>query len=288
MREKLVTICENQVDTFCEYDTIIIGDIICYIIIQIWSKTLMLRIAICDNDQKDLRKLLELVDAYLSAHPGTDSGICSFYEPAELSECLNKGLNFDLFLLDILMPGIDGIEIGHLIRLREPDAPIIYTTSSQEFALNAFENHALRYLVKPVKQDELDSALDLAFSLCTEAKSAVYAVKTGEGVVTLSSDNIIYIENRGRTAVYVLDGGRSVSSVKIRSSFEDSVAPIQDDQDFMRPHKSYFVNMRHIQMMTRDTITMDNGQTVPVSRRCSQIVTQQYLKYVSQRRGGLR
>lgn len=248
----------------------------------------MLRIAICDNDQGDLNELLDLVYSYLAAHPGIESGICSFYDPAELSVCLEKGLNFDLFLLDILMPGIDGIKVGQLIRRLEPDAPIIYTTSSEEFALNAFENHAIRYLVKPVKQEELYSALDLAFSLCSEAESAAYAVKTADGFITLSSDNVIYVENRGRTAVYVLKGGKSISTVKIRSSFEDSVAPMQDDPDFMRPHKSYFVNMRHVQVMTRDMITMDNGQNVPVSRRCSQDVTQQYLRYVSRKRGGLR
>jgi len=246
----------------------------------------MLRIAICDNDENDMRALLEQVEAYFDSHPGAKGSVCSFSDPGELSECLRSGLSFDLYLLDILMPGIDGIKIGQLIRSREPDAPIIYTTSSQEFALDAFENHALRYLVKPVRQEELDSALDLALSLCADDKPAVYSVKTGGGTVSIASDKIVYIENRSRTAVYVLSDGASVASVKIRSSFEDAVDPVQEDPIFMRPHKSFFVNMGHIRMMTRDNIVMDNGEEVPVSRRCGQNVTQQYLKYISDRRCG--
>jgi DNA-binding LytR/AlgR family response regulator len=242
----------------------------------------MLRIALCDNDKTDLKTLLAQTDIYLAAHPRTEGVLYSFYEPMELAQCISRGLTFDVYILDILMPKTNGIELGRMIREKDPFAPIIYTTSSEEFALNAFENHAIRYLVKPVRQAELESALDFAVSLCTDARPGMYMVKTGEGITALSSDKIMCVENSDRTAVYSLSGGDSVSSIKIRGSFEDAVSPLPEDPMFIRPHKSFFVNMRFIQSLSKDSITLDDGRSIPVSRRCCQDITGRYLKFLSE------
>jgi len=247
----------------------------------------MLKIAICDNERIDMLCLLDLVALYLGSHPDNQGIVVSFYNSRKLAECISAGTIFDIYMLDILMPDMNGIEIGRLLREKVPDAPIIYITSSEEFALNAFENHAIRYLVKPIARDELDSALDLAFSLCVKEKPTVYAVKTKEGEAAVPAEKIIYIENRLRTAVYVLECGKTVESVRIRSSFEDTVA-VHDDPNFMQPHKSFFVNMNHIQVMTNESITMDNGQSVPISRGFKKSAEKQYLDFVSDRNGVLK
>lgn len=142
-------------------------------------------IALCDNDEMDLQFLAALVRKYLAVHPELGVELRAFGSSAALKETLDAGADYCLFLLDILMPGLDGIEIGELIREKNETTPIIYTTSSGEYALSAFQNHALRYLVKPVQQTELFSALDFAFSLIGTGGGKSYTVKTREGLVCL-------------------------------------------------------------------------------------------------------
>jgi two-component system response regulator AlgR len=75
---------------------------------------------------------------------------------------LTQSLEPDIVLMDIRMPGMDGIEAArHIARLDEPPA-VIFTTAFSDHALEAFETHAVDYLLKPVKQERLQAALDAA------------------------------------------------------------------------------------------------------------------------------
>ena len=242
-------------------------------------------IALCDNDEMDLQFLAALVRKYLAVHPELGVELRAFGSSAALKETLDAGADYCLFLLDILMPGLDGIEIGELIREKNETTPIIYTTSSGEYALSAFQNHALRYLVKPVQQTELFSALDFAFSLIGTGGGKSYTVKTREGLVCLPGKEIILVENKFRSALYSLSSGTSVKSVSIRGTFEEAVAPLPDDPDFTRPHKSYYVNMRYIHVLQPGVIVMDNGREISVSRSFSSQVSRDYLDFLSQEEG---
>jgi DNA-binding LytR/AlgR family response regulator len=241
------------------------------------------RIAICDNDERDLQLLAAQTQAYLTAHPGLEGEVCAFGGAAALLRALESGTEYALFLLDILMPGTDGIEIGARIRRRDGCVPIIYTTSSKEYALSAFQNHALRYLVKPVQPAELFSALDFAFSLSGAGRN--YSVRTRAGLVCLAGKDILWVENRDRAALYALADGRAVRSVSLRSTFERAVAPLPDDPDFARPHKSFYVNMHHIHVLQSDRLVMEGGREIPVSRGFSARVNRDYLQFLAREEG---
>lgn len=243
------------------------------------------QIAVCDNDGTDLKLLTAQAARYLSIHPELEGKLCPFGDSGALAASLKTGTRYSLYLLDILMPGVNGIELGRLIRESDEDAPIIYTTSSREYALSAFQNHAMRYLEKPVREAELFSALDLAFLMLRAGEQRSYSVKTRDGYVCLSGRNIVTVENQNRAAVYVLSGGGAVRSVSIRGTFEEAVAPLPDDPDFTRPHKSYYVNMRHIHVLRPGLLLLDDGREISVSRSFSAQVNQDYLRYLSQEEG---
>jgi len=241
------------------------------------------KIAVCDNDGADLEYLTEKISRYLSFHQGTDIEQYSFGSSGELKRCLEGGDRFQLYLLDIMMPEIDGIRLGELIHGCDENALIIYTTSSKEYALNAFENHALRYLLKPVGEKELFSALDLALKLCKSRKPRIYPVKTGSGTVILEADRIMVAENVLRAVVCRLADGTSVRSVSIRSSFESDAAPLLEDPEFVQTHKSYLVNMRYIRSLCPDHIVMDNEKEIPISRKFYPDVRKKYLQYLERK-----
>jgi DNA-binding LytR/AlgR family response regulator len=243
-------------------------------------------IAVCDNDEPDLQLLCAQVREYLEVHPELDGGLRAFGSSHALEETLRAGGIFCLFLLDILMPGSNGIELGEEIRRENQSVPIIYTTSSREYALSAFQNHALRYLVKPIRRSELFSALDFAFSLLKASGGKSYTVKTREGLVCLSGKEIVSVENKSRSVLYSLSSGEVVRSVSIRGTFEEAVAPLPDDPDFTRPHKSYFVNMRYIHVLQPGVLVLDDGREISVSRSFSARVNRDYLRFLSQEEGG--
>jgi len=240
-------------------------------------------LAICDNDLADLQFLTGQMEEYFTVHPEHKSEINTFTGSAALRESLENGTHYSIFLLDILMPETDGIEIGRLIHAKSADAPIIYITSSDEFALKAFQNHALRYLVKPVRKDELFSALDFAYSLLPAPSDRTVTVKTRDGIVCLPVNDIILVENQNRSAYYTLRGGETIQSTSLRSTFENGIAPLSTDPDFLHTHKSFYVNMRCIRAFHPESLSLDDGREIPVSRGFFQKANRTYLEFLAGR-----
>lgn len=121
----------------------------------------------------------------------------------------------DILLLDIRMPGMDGIETAHHVnRISKPPA-IIFTTAYNDHALQAFETHAVDYLLKPIKQDRLEDALEAAKRL---TRPQLQELKDGEQT----------------------DSMRSHICVKIRGSLE--LIPLHDIRYFLADHK--YVTLR--------------------------------------------
>jgi DNA-binding LytR/AlgR family response regulator len=241
----------------------------------------MLRIAVCDNDSADLALLQNLLQQYFANRPLREHEIQAFSSPRCLQEQLARGEAYDLYLLDILMPEIDGISVGRLVRQRSESAPILYTTSSREFALDAYENHALRYLVKPVRAKEFASAMDFALSVLDEKRQPCYTIKSRSGLVPVAGSEIVLVEELARTAVYTLADGSAVTSVSIRGTFDGAIAPLPADPDFLHPHKSFFVNMRYIHALRASSILMDNGREIPVRRGSYPQLNRAYLQYLA-------
>lgn len=117
----------------------------------------MLKIAVCDDDEVELRKTVDCIKSW----PGLDGGVSIFPNGEELlREALFGG--FDIYVLDILMPGLDGISTGAKLREAGEGGEIIYLTNSNEFAAGSYEVGAFFYLLKPVERERLHSVLDAA------------------------------------------------------------------------------------------------------------------------------
>lgn len=239
-------------------------------------------IVACDNDQADLDALEILVDGYLKKHPECNGDLRTFSSAAELMSAVEaRDGRFDAFLLDIIMPDCDGIELGAAIRAHDPHAPIIYITSSKEFALEAFGVHALRYLIKPIDYDELVSALDEAFASMTLHPARKMEINGKRGMTVVDLDAVVCVENSARSALYTISDGTQVEGVCNRSNFEESVGPIAAESDFLHPHKSYFVNMHHVRTIRADKLVLDNGREVPISRRNVAEVKKRYIGFLA-------
>ncbi|MBU3876140.1 LytTR family DNA-binding domain-containing protein [Faecalicatena sp. AGMB00832] len=246
----------------------------------------MLEIAICDNDEADLELLDQYVTGYFKKNRDRNGNIETFLSSEKLKSRLEEK-RFDIFVLDIMMPQINGIELGRLIRESDDQAEIIYTTFSKEFAFDAYGIHALRYLEKPIVPEKLEEAMNVGILSVERNKIQKVSVNAKNGLIAVKVSDIIYIENISRCAVYVLKDGTEIVGTYNRKTFEDSIYPLNEHPDFLQPHKSFFVNMKYIQAIQGGTLSLDNGRQVFISRNRSAETKKRYLKYLSQRGAGV-
>lgn len=226
----------------------------------------MFRIAICEDNKEELNRLQSHVNRWLSERLKI-AGDIVVYDDANKLKYDIVSLKIELFILDIMMPGINGIELGRLIRQSDYDVPIIYVTSSREFAFDAYGIHAIRYIPKPFEKNELYSALDTGYLMFCNKSRHIVTVNTGKEIYNIVMEEIMYIENNLRCIIYTLKDGNTITVGRRSGSFEEAIGIIYKDSSFVQTHKSYFVNMRYIKNIKNETVVMDDGREIPIARR---------------------
>ncbi|MBL7701301.1 MAG: response regulator transcription factor [Ferruginibacter sp.] len=182
----------------------------------------------------------------------------------------------DVVFLDIELPDMTGFEL--LQQLDDISFKTIFTTSHSHYAIRAFRFNALDYLIKPIKESELDEAIkrfvksagnnvDVRQALSNLESKSVEDQKlilpTQNGTLRLPLKQITHIEGeRNYSYIHLSNGSRELSSKNL-AYFED----ILIDKNFFRSHRSYLVNRYHIDALKNDQFFLKNGVEVPISRR---------------------
>jgi two-component system, LytTR family, response regulator AlgR len=164
----------------------------------------------------------------------------------------------DVVLLDVRMPGIDGLEVArHLAALPEPPA-VIFTTAFDEYALQAFDSEAVAYLLKPIRAEKLKSALAKAARLSRPQLQQV-------AVATRAPAHRQHIGVRGRDGLKLIpieeifcfhadQKYTTVKHVKGEDLIEDSLKTLEEEfsATFVRIHRNALVNTRYLERIARD------------------------------------
>lgn len=240
-----------------------------------------MQLAICDDDLKDLAKLEGLLQKYSTRHPDIHFQTETFSDATLLLHKIQKGKQADLYILDILMSKMTGIDLGTEIRKTDPKSMIIYVSSSDSFAMEAYDLHAIRYLLKPTAEHDFFEALDYAASHMDIKKKPVFLVKTKEGLEAVPYSDIEYIENSSRKLeIHLINGGR-ITSIFMRKSFDEEIEELVRSKNFICVHKSFLINMNHIRKLNQSDVVLDSGICIPVSRKRTLNVKKEYLLFVS-------
>ncbi len=243
-----------------------------------------MKIIICDDDQASLDQIKNLLFTY-GREKKMRMEIHTYFSAAEVQQATVAGelKNIDLMLLDIMMEGKSGIELAEGIRSKNKDIPIVFVTSSTEFALKAYHVRAVRYLVKPLNKEAIDEMLDFVIAHLLTKKDKLFEINTKKGCVNINYSEIIYVENVARRMWVTLKNGKVYQSIGIRDSFEKQVGCLLQEENFIQPHKSYVANLDYVSSYTTSILHMDNDSDIPISRRNSLEVKQRYLKYLTLR-----
>lgn len=240
-----------------------------------------MKIVICDDSIEDLLKIEKILLKYKKLYPNIDFEVEKFSNASQLYNNIQKNELADIYILDIIMAGKDGIDIGHQIRKNSTDNIIIYTTCSSDFALEAYDLHAVRYILKPVNENRIFEALNYALSYKNAGKEASFLIKTKDGLVPVPYSQIEYIENSSRTLEAHLTNGKIIKSIFIRKSFEEEISELIQEQQFTQVHKSFLINLKYIRKLSKNNVIMESGKNIPVSQKRATVVKKEYLSFFS-------
>ena len=237
----------------------------------------MLKIAICDDVDAELSHIAALTKEYLGPH-SLSAQVREFSNPDDLlTACENE--NFHIFLLDMVMPMVSGLELGRSIRIISLDAQIIFITTEPGFALDAYAVNPLHYLVKPVDKPAFFQALDLAAEKVNFGQEISVTVKTKTGLRTFSADHIVCCEYARHTAIYILNTGEQIETVTLSGSFGTHIEPLLKDKRFISCHAAFVLNMNFVERLDKQGFTLKGDVFVPVSGKHFAAVRNTYMSY---------
>jgi len=241
----------------------------------------MIYTAICDDYPAQTQIIKVLMEKYKTTHPGIEIKLYCFNSGAELLKSIDDGNIFNLFLLDILMPGLDGIELAKEIRKYDENAAIIFLTASKEHALEAYGVSAIQYILKPVKENVFFPVLNKVVPMINQKKESYFLLYTPQSNVKIPFSTIVCVKlNRRKLRVH-LENGVILDGKYVRTSFEETVAPLLRDSRFISVHESFVINMEKVEELQKNALIMEKNIMVPVSRSKYAEVKKTYLEYVT-------
>ena len=221
----------------------------------------MLRIAVCDDTQSFLFETQELARQWPNRPAGMS--VALYCDADELIEA-HKENPFDIILLDVVMPLLNGIQAAAEIRRKDKNVKIVFLSVTPEYAVDSYTVKADNYLLKPVDKQKLFACLD-ELQADLEAVSKAITVKSPAAVHRIKLQEIEYLESQGKLVLFSLSGGRSLYGMDPLYAYEKDLT-LSDG--FFKCHRSYLVNLHKIRTFTHKEITMNSGSPIPISRSC--------------------
>jgi len=236
----------------------------------------MLQIAVCDDSIDELSNMVQLINQYRSSKH-LDCEYAIFQNGFDLVSTLEKGKRFDIYCLDIIMPSFTGIDVAKEIRGFDKTAPILFFTSSPEFALESYSVKAINYVLKPISKEKLFFTFDdILERIKAEKDEDAIIVKSNEGIQKILISNLVFAEVIGRNVLYHLRSGKVIECAENFSSVSDNLLKYGH---FIKTHRSYIVNMQYVDTIENHQVTLQTCSTVPVAQIKAREIKQQYLNY---------
>jgi len=214
-----------------------------------------MRVAICDDEKTQLSiTKASLEDAYKSL----DLVVDTYTSGVKLLNAI-EGIHYDLVILDIEMPELNGIDTAKHLRKIEDKTAIVFLTSHVEYALEGYEVNALRYLTKPVNTEKLSEII--TYLLEQKKKDKRILVRNNEDVEMVFVADIYYMEAQDQMVRIVTNKEEYRNRYNL-GDYETELGAY----GFFRIHRGYLINLGHVLRLAGREIVMDDNTSLPVSR----------------------
>ena len=215
----------------------------------------VLKIAICD-DEKEFRDSAELMLKLYMEEKAVPYQADVFNVPSELVDMTEKGTIYDVYLLDIYMPGVTGMSIATELRNRDIKSPIIFLTSSTDHALEAFGVDATHYLLKPYTKDSFYVGMDKAMQSIASHKNDSVILKVDNDYRSIPVSKLIYCEAEDKYQRLYLENGERLL---VRISGMELYKLLSEFDSFYHCGRAHIINLNHISRVTQSGAEFKNG-----------------------------
>ena len=214
----------------------------------------VLKIAICD-DEKEFRDSAERMLKLYMEEKAVPYQADVFNVPSELVDMTEKGTIYDIYLLDIYMPGVSGMSIATELRNRDIKSPIIFLTSSTDHALEAFGVDATHYLLKPYTKDSFYVGMDKAMQSIASHKNDSVILKVDNEYRSIMVSKLICCEAEDKYQRLYLENGERLL---VRISGMELYKLLSEFDSFYHCGRAHIINLNHISRVTPDGAVFKN------------------------------
>ncbi len=227
------------------------------------------------EDDSEYRELLRRMVA--DSPFGERLSVDAVQSVTALESLIDAGRRIDIIMMDIALGSTspNGIEVVRRLFPAGSETQVIYVSGYVEFCTPVYQTEHVYFLLKPVKQHELDAALRKSLSRLNASDSEPIALRHGSTVTLVPAAEIEYVESdRRKVRVHTTTG----KVIEIYATLSEMTAMLPDD--FAQCHKSFIVNMALVDELSATLIRMRSGAEIPVSQRQRKAIRQTFFRYV--------
>lgn len=217
----------------------------------------MMRIAVVDDEQEQRTQLEDCLRRY-GQETGTGLDVVQFGDAQEFLRQDPGG--FDVVLLDIQMPGLDGMTVARQLRARNQRLVLIFVTNMAQFAIEGYAVDAMDFILKPVSYYRLAATLTKARSRLQTDTGVVLVLHTKDGTYRLDSARVHYIEMFNHHTIFHTEDGVFDTTGSLKK-LEEQLA----GQSFARCNNGYLVNLRYVRGVEGSDVVV-GGDRLLISR----------------------
>lgn len=244
-----------------------------------------MRLAYCEDEKIQLEYMHTLCEEW-AMQMGEPLTYCGYRSAKEMLFENMENYPFDLLMLDIDMEGMSGMELARCIRKTDEAIPIIFLTNRKEYVFEGYEVRALRYLLKPIDKEKLFPILNELCAAAKQEKNYLIISVAGEHI-KLEQKEILYVEANGHyLTIHTLQEAYEIK--KPLSELMEEISHTTDGREhFISSHRSFWVNLAHIERVMRTECLLSDGSKIPVSRSCYKAVNEAFIQYYHTETKGL-
>ena len=235
----------------------------------------MYTIAICDDEQKEIDKIVILLKKYIKNNK-LECNIKTFLSAKKLYCCINAGYIPDILFLDVYMEQENGVEVAKKLRQIGFENNIVFITTSKEHALEAYKVNAIQYLVKPLEEQKLFMILKKLTEIYEKEPEQYIVLRINGMIQRILVSDIIYCEaQKNYQCIHFIDGSKK----KIRITMTALYDYVHKWPEFVKVGCSYFVNLSHIKSLNSKELVFVNGKTFYLPRGTYAALKEAYFQY---------
>lgn len=232
-----------------------------------------LKVCICDDDMPSLMTYSAAVKGCFQSF-GVAAEVDTYSSAANLRSRLEK-LSYNIIFLDIDMPKEDGIAFAKSLRNRNDTVPIIFVTAREDRMFDTFSVQPFGFVRKSRFLEDLNEAVRIFLETNPELTAEMVMFSTPSGDFQVNVKQIVFIESSLHAQYIHLNGQSAIETHSSMSNFESLLA----DKGFIRIHKGYIVNYRHIKRIENSDVRLTTGELLPLSRVKKKEVKSLWLEY---------